>query len=59
VLFRSKIEVTKELVSIQIIKQKKGGTGLRIYMDFVPEYGTYVKHGTASQFRQKVGKENA
>lgn len=54
-----KIEVTKELVSIQIIKQKKGGTGLRIYMDFVPEYGTYIKHGTASQYRERIKKENA
>lgn len=54
-----KVEVTKELVSIQIIKQKKGGTGLRVYMDFLPEYGIYVKHGTASQERERIRKENA
>ena len=50
------IIVTKELVSIQIIKQKKGETGKRVYMDFVPEYGMYVKHGTAAQVRAEIAR---
>lgn len=49
--------VTKELISIQILKQKKGQTGIRTYMDFLPEYGMFVKHGTAAQERARIKKE--
>jgi len=48
------IIVTKELTSIEILKQKKGETGIRRYMDFLPEYGMYVKHGTAAQVRAEI-----
>lgn len=55
-----KIEVTRELASIQIIKQKKGSTGTRVYLDFLPEYGMYVKHGTAAKVREEIKrKQNA
>jgi replicative DNA helicase len=52
-----KIEVTKELTSIQIIKQKKGQTGIRVFVDFIPEFGIYVKHGTAAEVRAQIKKE--
>ncbi len=52
------IIVTKELVSLQVIKQKKGATGKRIFMDFIPEYGMYVEYGTAEQVRRTIQKEN-
>lgn len=53
------ITVTKELASIEILKQKKGETGIRRYMDFLPEYGMYVKHGTAQQVRAQIKKDNS
>lgn len=52
-----KITVTRELVSIEILKQKKGQTGVRTYMDFIHEYGMFVKHGTANQERARIKKE--
>ena len=51
------IVVTQELISIEILKQKKGQTGIRTYMDFLPEYGMFVKHGTARQERERIKKE--
>ena len=54
------IFVTKELMGIQILKQKKGETGMLRFVDFVPEYGMFVKRGTADEvrFNIKQGKYN-
>ena len=51
------IFVSKELISLEILKQKKGSTGIRRYMDFLPEYGMFVKYGTASEVREKIKKD--
>jgi replicative DNA helicase len=53
------IFVSKELISIEILKQKKGATGIRRYLDFIPEYGMFVKYGTASEVREQIRRENA
>lgn len=53
------ITVTKELMSIQILKQKKGETGTRAFVDFIPEYGMFVDYGTAAQVRAEILRENA
>ena len=51
------ITVTKELIGIQILKQKKGATGTRVWMDFIPEYGLFTDYGTAPQMREKIKAE--
>jgi hypothetical protein len=48
------ITVTKELMGIQILKQKKGATGARVWVDFIPEYGLFVDYGTATQERSRI-----
>lgn len=48
------ITVTKELMGIQILKQKKGATGTRVWVDFIPEYGLFVDYGTAAQERSRI-----
>ena len=45
-------------MSIEILKQKKGETGINVFMDFLPEYGMFVKHGTAQEARAQIRKEN-
>jgi len=52
------ITVTKELMGIQILKQKKGETGKRKWVDFIPEYGMFVDYGTANKVRDQIKKEN-
>lgn len=51
------ITVTKELMSIQILKQKKGQTGTRVYLDFIPEFGLFVDYGKADETRFNIKKE--
>lgn len=51
------IMVSKELMGIQILKQKKGETGIRTWVDFIPEYGLFVDYGTAGEVRFNIKKE--
>lgn len=51
------IAVSKELMGIQILKQKKGETGTRAWVDFIPEYGLFSNYGTAQQVRAQIEKE--
>ncbi len=51
------IVVSKELIGIKILKQKKGETGKRKWMDFIPEYGMFEKYGTAAAVRAKIKAE--
>ena len=51
------ILVTKELMGIQILKQKKGESGTRKWVDFIPEYGMFVRYATAQHERDKIAKE--
>jgi replicative DNA helicase len=53
------IIVSKELLGIQILKQKNGETGIRAWVDALPEYGMFVDYGTAAQVREKITKENS
>jgi hypothetical protein len=55
------IIVSKELIGVQILKQKKGETGIRTWMDFIPEFGMFEDYGTAEAIRAKIkqGIENA
>lgn len=48
------ILVSKELMGIQILKQKKGETGIRTWVDFIPEYGMFADYGTAEQVRKDI-----
>ena len=48
------IFVTKEVMGIQILKQKKGETGMLRFVDFIPEYGMFVKRGTAETVRKEI-----
>jgi replicative DNA helicase len=51
------IVVSKELIGVQILKQKKGETGSRKWLDFIPEYGMFESYGTAEQVRAKIKAE--
>jgi replicative DNA helicase len=52
------IIVSKELLGIQILKQKNGETGIRAWVDALPEYGMFVDYGTAEKVREQIAKEN-
>jgi hypothetical protein len=52
------IIVSKELLGIQILKQKNGETGIRAWVDALPEYGMFVDYGTAEKVRAEIAKEN-
>lgn len=51
------IVVSKELMGIQILKQKRGETGIRTWVDFIPEYGMFVDYGLAGEIRFNIKKE--
>jgi hypothetical protein len=51
------IVVSKELMGVQILKQKKGETGIRTWLDFIPEYGMFADYGTAESVRAKIKAE--
>jgi len=51
------IMVSKELMGIQILKQKKGATGTRTWVDFIPEYGIFTDYGKAEETRLNIKKE--
>lgn len=48
------IVVSKELMGIQILKQKKGETGIRAWVDFIPEYGMFTDYGNAEKIRKEI-----
>jgi len=52
------IIVSKELLGIQILKQKNGETGIRAWVDALPEFGMFCNYGTAAQVREQIAKEN-
>lgn len=54
ILGESPFTVTKELMGIEILKQKKGGTGILRFVDFIPEYGMFVKRGDAGKIRMEL-----
>jgi replicative DNA helicase len=51
------IFVSKELILTEILKQKKGETGIVKALDFIPEYGMFEKYGTAEQVRKQIKSE--
>ncbi len=51
------IFVTKELLLVEILKQKYGETELLSALDFIPEYGMFEGYGTAEQVRAKIKAE--
>lgn len=52
------IFVTKELMILEALKQKKGSTGIKAFMDFIPEYGMFVPYGDAEKVRKQIKMEN-
>ena len=51
------IFVTKELLLIEILKQKYGETELLSALDFIPEYGSFEEYGTAEKYRKQIKAE--
>jgi replicative DNA helicase len=48
------IVVTPNLICFETLKQKKGKSNVRKYMDFVPEYNMFVRYGTADEERKNA-----
>jgi replicative DNA helicase len=48
------INVTKELLRLETLKQKKGDSNVGKYLDFIPEFNMFVKHGTANKVRKEI-----
>lgn len=49
-----KINITKELMRVETLKQKKGDSNVAKYLDFIPEFNMFVKYGTAAAVREKI-----
>lgn len=47
------VKVSKELMVVDILKQKRGETNLIAYLDFVPEYGVITEYGNAAKIREE------
>lgn len=50
---------TKELMTIEILKQKKSETGEVVALDFIPEYNMLAPYGQAESIRKEIEKENS
>jgi len=53
------INVTKELMLVEILKQKYGETELLSALDFIPEYGMFEEYGTAAKVRAQIKEDYA
>lgn len=49
--------VSKELLLVEILKQKKAETGSIQALEFIPEYNQFVEYGTCADVREKIKKD--
>jgi len=51
------ITVTKELLLVEILKQKKGATQILKALDFLPEYSMFLPYGRGEAMRERLQRE--